>query len=140
MPNRSLGDVVKRQKPVTLPETATVRSACRTMRDERVGAVLVTGADGRLTGLFTGRDAVARVVAEALDPETTLLRTVMTLEPDALCPRGHAMDALRMMQDGGYRHLPVVDGKRIVGIVSRGDFTGQESARLDEETGFWEIM
>jgi CBS domain-containing protein len=140
MPNRSLGDVVKRQKPVTLPETATVQSACRTMRDERIGAVLVTGADGRLTGLFTGRDAVARVVAEALDPETTLLRTVMTLEPDALCPRGHAMDALRMMQDGGYRHMPVVDGDTLVGIVSRGDFQGLELARLDDETGFWEIL
>ena len=42
-----------------------------------------------------------------------------------------------MMQDGGYRHLPMVEGRKIVGIVSRGDFTGQERPRLDEETGLW---
>jgi CBS domain-containing protein len=140
MPERSLGDVVKRQKPLTLPDTATVQAACRMMRDQRIGAVLVTAPDGRLTGLFTGRDAVARVVAEALDPAKTLLRSVMTLEPEALQPRGHATDALRMMDDGGYRHLPVVDGTKVVGIVSRGDFTSLDNARLDEETGFWEIM
>jgi hypothetical protein len=45
-----------------------------------------------------------------------------------------------MMNDGGYRHLPIHDGTRIAGIVSRGDFTGLEGARLDEETGFWEIL
>jgi CBS domain-containing protein len=140
MSNRSLAEIVKRQRPMTLPETATVQSACRIMRDQRIGAILVTGADGQLTGLFTGRDAVGRVVAEALDPAKTLLGTVMTARPDTLRSGGHAIDALRMMQDGGYRHLPVVDGKQIVGIVSHGDFTGREVARLDEETGFWEIL
>jgi hypothetical protein len=44
------------------------------------------------------------------------------------------------MQDGGYRHLPIVDDRRIVGIVSAGDFKGLERARLDDETGFWEIL
>jgi predicted transcriptional regulator len=44
------------------------------------------------------------------------------------------------MQDGGYRHLPVVDNGRVVGIVSRGDFRGLEQARLDEETGLWECV
>ncbi len=109
-------------------------------RDQRIGAVLVTGEDGRLTGLFTGRDVVGRVAAEALDPATTQLGSVMTLEPDALRPDGLAIDALRMMHAGGYRHLPILDGKRIVGIVSRGDFNCSEETRFDEETGFWEIM
>jgi len=140
MSNSSMGDIVKRQNPVTLPDTATVQSACRMMRDQRVGAILVTGTDGRLSGLFTGRDAVGRVVAEALDPERTLLRAVMTVEPDTLRPSGRAIDALRMMQVGGYRHLPVVDGTRIVGVVSRGDFTCPERTRMDEETGFCELV
>jgi CBS domain-containing protein len=90
--------------------------------------------------LFTGRDAVGRVVAEALDPTTTTLGSVMTVQPDILKPNARAIDALRMMQDGGYRHLPILDGTRIVGIVSHGDFTGLERARLDDETGFWEIL
>jgi CBS domain-containing protein len=140
MPNRKLGDIIRRQNPVILPATATVQAACRLMRDRRVGAILVTEDDGRLAGLFTGRDAVGRVVAEALDPETTTLGEVMTVEPDTLQPNARAIDALRMMQDGGYRHMPVLDGLKITGIVSHGDFTGLEQARLDEETGFWEIL
>jgi CBS domain-containing protein len=140
MPNRQLGEMIRRQNPVTLPPAATVQQACRVMRDLRIGAILVTESDGRLAGLFTGRDAVARVVAEALDPATTTLGEVITVQPDALKPNARAIDALRMMQDGGYRHLPILNGIEIVGIVSHGDFSGIERARLDDETGFWEII
>jgi CBS domain-containing protein len=140
MANRSLSEIVRRQNPATLPLTATVQAACKIMRDRKIGAILVTGNDGRLAGLFTGRDAVGRVLAEALDPATTPLSSVMTSKPDTLSPPARAIEALRMMQDGGYRHLPLVDGARIVGIVSYADFNGLERARLDEETGFWEIM
>lgn len=140
MANRQLSDIIRRQRPVTVPVTATVQHACRLMRDNRIGAVLVTERDGRLAGLFTGRDAVGRVLAEALDPATTTVAAVMTVQPDTLKPDAHAIDALRLMQDGGYRHMPIVDGGNIVGIVSHGDFLGQERARLDVETGFWEIL
>nr|WP_294549709.1 CBS domain-containing protein [uncultured Rhodopila sp.] len=119
--NRNLGDIVRLRRPVTLPDTATVQLACCMMRDRRIGAIMVTGAEGRLAGLFTGRDAVCRVVAEGLDPETTRLCAVMTLEPDSLPPEKRAADALRMMHEGGYRHLPVVEGWHPIGIVSRGD-------------------
>lgn len=140
MSNRKLGEIIRRRNPVTLPENATVQQACRLMRDKRVGAVLVTESGGRLSGIFTGRDAVGRVVAEALDPKATNLGFVMTVQPDTLKPNATAIDALRMMQDGGYRHMPIVHGDTVAGIVSHGDFTGLERARLDEETGFWEIM
>jgi len=137
---RSVADIVRRQNPVTLPASATVQQACRLMRDHRIGAILVTAPDGKLTGLFTGRDAVGRVVAEALDPAHTLLGAVMTKDPDRLGPRANAMDALRMMQDGGYRHMPIEDNGRLLGIVSLGDFNGLERSRLDIETGFWEVL
>jgi CBS domain-containing protein len=140
MPNRQLNEIIRRQNPASLPVTATVQQACQTMRDRRIGAILVTDLNGRLAGVFTGRDAVGRVVAEALDPAATTLASVMTGQPDTLKPDARAIDALRMMQDGGYRHLPIVDGHKIVGIVSHGDFSGLERARLDEETGFWEIL
>ncbi len=140
MTNRSLSEIIRRKDPVTLPASATVQTACGVMRDRRIGAIMVTGGDGGLIGLFTGRDAVGRVLAEALDPNTTTLEAVMTVQPDTLRPNQHSIDALRMMQDGGYRHLPIVQGEKVVGIVSRGDFTGLERVRLDEETGFWEIL
>lgn len=131
--NRSLGDMVRHRNPVMLPETATVQTACRMMRDQRIGAILITGAGGRLAGLLTGRDVVCRVVAEALDPMKTFLYSVMTVEPDAMQPQRRAIDALRMMQDGGYRHMPVIDGAHIVGMVSRSDFTVRELNRLSKQ-------
>jgi len=140
MTNRQLGEIIRRQDPAILPVSATVQQACKLMRDRRIGAILIVESDGRLTGLFTGRDAVGRVLAEALNPATTTLGSVMTVQPDILRPNARAIDALRMMQDAGYRHLPILDGTSIVGIVSHGDFTGLERARLDEETGFWEIL
>jgi CBS domain-containing protein len=135
-----MGEIVRRQRPVTLPATATVQEAARLMRDRRIGAILVVAANGRLEGLFTGRDAVSRVLADARDARTTRLGEVMTREPDTLKPHHHAIDALRMMRDGGYRHMPIVHGEALVGIVSIGDFEGLEKARIDTETGFWEIL
>jgi CBS domain-containing protein len=135
---RKISDMVRNQDPVTLPPSATVREACRYMRERRVGAVLVTEADNRLLGIFTGRDAVHRVLAEGESAARTKLAKVMTPEPDTMPPGKTAIEALRLMEHGRYRHMPVVDGGRVVGIVSRFDFSGIELDRLDEETGLWE--
>jgi CBS domain-containing protein len=94
--------------------------------------------DRRLVGIFTGRDAVGRVLAEGKNSATTTLAEVMTRNPDTIPPRQTAIEALRAMQDGGYRHLPVIDDGKVVGVISRGDFRGLEQDRLDEETGLWE--
>lgn len=133
---RLVPDVVNNQQLLALPRTTSVRAAARAMRERRVGAVLVV-ADGRLEGIFTERDMVNRVVAESRDPDVTTLAEVMTAEPDTAAPHTTAIEALRRMQDGGYRHLPIVDRGRLVGIVSRRDFQGEEKARLDEESGLW---
>ena len=108
------------------------------MDARRVGAVLVTDHGGRLAGIFTGRDAV-KFLSLARDPTETLLRDVMTRQPHTMAPGKTAIEALRLMQDGGFRHVPVVDlDGSLVGVVSRGDFRGLEQDRLDEETGYWE--
>ena len=108
------------------------------LREQCVGAVLVTDRHDRLIGIFTGRDAVWRVMAEGKDPAATALADVMTPDPCSMPPTKSAIEALRLMRDGGFRHVPVVDGKKVVGIVSRGDFRGLESDRLEEETQIWE--
>jgi CBS domain-containing protein len=135
---RKMSDIVRNQDPVTLPPSSTVREACRCMRDRRVGAVLVTEVDQRLLGIFTGRDAVHRVLAEGKSATRTKLAEVMTPDPDTIPPGETAIEALRLMEDGRYRHLPIVDGSKVVGVVSRFDFSGIELDRLDEETGLWE--
>ena len=138
MTMRQIAELVSHQTPLTLAPSVTVKRACECMRERQVGAVLVTDKDNHLLGIFTGRDAVCRVLADNRSPGQTRLADVMTSDPDTIPPGKTAIEALRLMQDGGYRHLPVVQDGRVVGIISRGDFRGLEQARIDEETGLWE--
>lgn len=131
-------DVVRDQRLAMLPPSAAVREAAFVMRERHIGSVLVVASDGRLCGIFTERDLLCRVVAECLDPDQTKLRAVMTAKPETVGPDTTAIDALRRMHDGGFRHLPIVRNGRPVGIVSRRDFFGVEKARIDDETKMWE--
>ena len=135
---RTMSDIVRNRDPATLPPSATIKDACRCMRDRRIGAVLVTEGDHRLLGIFTGRDAVHRVLAEGKSASRTKLAEVMTRDPDTMPPGKTAIEALRLMEDRRCRHVPIVDGGKVVGIVSRFDFSGIELDRLDAETGLWE--
>ena len=135
---RNMDDIVRDKSPVVLPPTATVRQACERMRECRIGAVLVIEGDRRLLGIFTGRDAVCRVLADGKNPENVLLQEAMTSNPATLSPAVDAIAALRLMQDGGFRHIPIVESGRVMGIVSRGDFRGHELDRLDEENAIWD--
>lgn len=137
---RKLSDVILDQKPLILRETATVQSACAAMRDARAGSVVVTDASDRLAGIFTGRDAVARMLAEGRNAATTTLAEVMTRKPMTLRPEQSAIDALRLMWDGGFRHVPLVRDGRVLGVVSRGDFKGLEFGRHEDERDLWEHM
>lgn len=132
-----MSEIIRNQVPLTLPPTATVQDACKQMHRRKVGAVLVTDPKGRLVGIFTGRDAV-RVLAAGKDAAATPLRAVMTRRPQTMPPGRTAIEALRLMRDGGFRHVPVVDQEVVIGVVSRGDFRGLEHDRLDVETGYWE--
>jgi CBS domain-containing protein len=139
MINRKLVDIVKGQKLVTLAERETVQQACRYMCDRRTGSVLVLDEQQRLTGIFTGRDAV-RALAEGKNAEETTLAHAMTPNPITITPDNRAIDALREMSNRGFRHLPVVESGRIWGVVSRSDFLGMEIDRFDDETHLWECI
>ena len=137
MTNRPMTEILRRQVPLTLGQDVSVREASHAMAESGVGAVLVTDPAGRLVGIFTGRDAI-RVLARGLDAAGTTLGVVMTPSPHSLTPECTAIEALRLMRDGGFRHVPVLRDGVVAGVVSRGDFRGLELDRLDEETGLWE--
>ena len=137
---RHLADIVCHKHPFTMPPSAKVCDACREMRDRRIGAILVTNEKGDLLGIFTGRDAVGRVLAAGKSAARTKLAEVMTSNPTTMSPHMTAIDALRLMWDGGFRHIPVVENANIVGIVSRGDFHAHEANRLEEERELWEHL
>ncbi len=132
MQRRIVPDLVSNQTLASLPPSATVRDATRVMAERHIGAVLVAD-DGRLQGIFTERDVLARVVAAGLDPDDTVLGRVMTPNPDTVAPNDTALDALRRMTECGYRHLPVVDGARMVGMVSIRDLYAAANSELAED-------
>ncbi len=137
MLRRIIPDVIRGRQVVYLGGQATARQAAKLMRKHNVGAVLIIE-DEALKGILTVNDMTYRVIAEGLDPDKTLLGEVMTPDPDTVSSDTTAIDALRLMQHGDYRHLPIVDGGRILGLISRRDFHGVEKARLDDETALWE--
>ena len=134
-----MAEIVRDQRPLAMGPNATVAEACATMHKRRVGAVLVVEQGDRLVGIFTGRDAV-RCLAEGCDAAHTPVERVMTRNPDTLTPEQGAIDALRLFHDGGFLHLPICHDGRVRGIVSRYDFRSREHARLDEETGYFEML
>jgi len=137
---RRLADVIHDNKPLTLGTAVPVTRACECMRDYRASAVLVADEKGHLVGIFTGRDALYRVLAAGKNAERTTLGEVMTDNPITMPSHNTAIDALRLMWDGGFRHLPIIRNGKIVGLVLRRDFKGEEQDRLDEERELWEHM
>ena len=125
MSHRSIGSIIEGQELVTAPEGATVAEAARLMREHRVGAVMVVE-QGKLVGVFTERDALFRVVAESRDVQTTRLAEVMTRDPHTLDPTQTFSDALHIMHEGGFRHVPVVENGKPVGMISCRDALGPE--------------
>jgi len=125
MSNRSIRDIIAEQEPITAPESITVSAAAQLMKRNEVGAVMVVE-EGRLVGVFTERDALFRVLAEGRDTLTTRLADVMTRNPATIHPDRPFAEALHIMYEGGFRHVPVVENGRPVGMVSARDAIGPE--------------
>ncbi|UUX51145.1 CBS domain-containing protein [Nisaea acidiphila] len=132
-------DVVSNQDLLTLPVSATVKEAAARMSERRVRSVLVVE-DERLVGIFTGTDLIERVVALGRNAGLTALSEVMSTDPTTVRPDQQAIEALRIMQAGGFRHLPVVERGKLVGMLSRRDFLKEEEAELELEERLWEEM
>lgn len=132
MPTRKIRDVITDQTILTTPGDLSVREAARRMAATRVGSIMITD-DGKLTGIFTERDVLVRVLAAGLDPETTTLGQVMTADPITASPEIPLGHALHMMYEGGFRHVPVVEDGRPVGMISARDALGLEIVAFEGE-------
>jgi CBS domain-containing protein len=132
MQRKIIPDVVRDQELSFAAPHATVREAAQAMARRRISALMVLDRD-RLVGIFTERDLAAKVVAMGLDPDATLVSAVMTPDPDTLAPDDTAHQALMMMRTAGYRHLPVVDRSRVVGMVSVRDLYDTALSELEDD-------
>ena len=100
---------------LTVEPAAPIVAVAQRMADRNVGAVLVTE-DGRLAGIMTERD-IMRAVARGLGDDA-VVGDCMTADPDTIAPDDTIEHAAVLMIHGGYRHLPVVDGDDVVGVLS----------------------
>jgi CBS domain-containing protein len=105
---------------LSIPPDVTVAAAAELLVRNQVGSVLVMD-QGRLVGIFTERDILRRVVAERRDPATTRVADVMTRELVVMRPSASVVDAMRVISEKRIRHIPVVEGGAVVGVVSQGD-------------------
>jgi|SRR3954468_4508159 CBS domain-containing protein len=143
MTQRPVRSILGSQTPVTANGEMSVAQAARLMKDRRVGAVLILH-EGRLAGIFTERDALFRVIAAGRDPAATRLEDVMTANPRTITPDRPLGHALHLMHEGGFRHVPVVEGGAPLGVVSARDALGPELeafvAELDKREHIFEVL
>jgi CBS domain-containing protein len=110
----------------------SVLDAAKRMNDRKIGSLVVCDAHGSIVGMLTERDMLTRVVAAERSPSETLVGDVMT-QTVSTCTPDHEIAELRdMMHKGRYRHVPVEEDGRLVGMVSMGDLNAAESENLVE--------
>jgi CBS domain-containing protein len=122
----------KGRQVFVISPNVSVRQAVREMNDHGVGALVVVHQD-RTVGIFTERDVLRRVVDPGLDPDSTAVRDVMTTALVTVTPETRVSDAMALMTRHRCRHLPVLDGSALAGMVSIGDITRLVSMQLERE-------
>lgn len=114
----NVSDLMSKPGCLVDPET-TLAEATTMMGEQRIGSALVMQND-RLAGILTERDIV-RAMSTAHDAPMRPVIEWMTKKPTTVPPDTSVREALRIMVDGGFRHLPIVDGESVVGMVSMRD-------------------
>lgn len=108
--------------PVALEDDASVVEAAKAMRDGDFGSVIVLRSQGGLVrGVVTDRDLAVRVVAEGVDPRSVRLADICDAGVTTIGPDASIDMAADLMRKKAIRRLPVVEGERLVGMVSLGD-------------------
>ncbi|UIZ26652.1 hypothetical protein KXD40_001704 [Peronospora effusa] len=110
----------------------TVAQCVRTMVERKTDAALLMDRNGLLTGILTDRDVAVKVVAVGRDPNTTLAHEVMTPDPSCVPANASAIDALKTMISGQFRHLPVTDNGKVVGILDIARCLYEAIAKLED--------
>ena len=129
----TLRELVKDRKVFSVDSSRTVLEAARYMMEHNVGAVPVLR-NGELAGILSERDIMNRVVAIGRTPGTTAVTEVMTANPRAVSADESIEECLFIMSEFGFRHLPIVDGKELKGLVSLRDVLVRQAAEIQRLT------
>ena len=128
----TLRELVKDRKLYSVEATRTVLEAARFMMEHNIGALPVVR-NGELAGILSERDIMNRVVAVGRTPGTTVVSEVMTANPRAVAADESIEECLFIMREFGFRHLPIVDGKDLTGLVSLRDVLMHQTAEMERQ-------
>jgi CBS domain-containing protein len=117
MASNRVSAVIERDTLTRVAPGDTVRTAVGAMADHVCGSVLVMAGE-RLLGIFTERDLLIRVAAAGRDLDRTTVGEVMTRDPDTIGADEPVAEAIRRMDEFSYRYLPVLDGDKVIGVIS----------------------
>ena len=127
MSERTVFQAMSRGQVISVGRGATVFEAACVMTSANCGSVLIIDSAGTMLGILTERDLMTRVLARALDPKATLLTQIMTAHPVCVGPEMKVSDAVLIMIERGFRHLPIVSAERkILGVFSVRDALPRE--------------
>lgn len=133
MKRKIVPDIVKPREIISVSRDDKIIDAAAKMVDAHVAALVVFDDKENLVGIVTERDMTHRVVAKGLDTRTTTVSEIMTENPDTLTPDDFAMEALDVMQSRHFRHLPVTDGSKVIGMVPIRDLFAAVKMSLEED-------
>ena len=131
----SIKELISNRSVFTVDRNISVQSAVEYMAQKNIGAVSVMDAD-RLVGIFSERDVINRVVAKSLNPVTTTVASVMTSNLVVASADETYESCLRKMKQANCRHLPVVDGDKLVGFISLRDLLQVDISQKDDTIEF----
>lgn len=114
---RSVRDVLGDRALPWVAADATIRAAAEVLDHFNVGALAVLDGE-RLVGVLSERDIIRRCVAQGADPVTTRVKDAMTPDPQTVAVTDGVADAFARMTDGHFRHMPVIEGERCIGLLS----------------------
>jgi CBS domain-containing protein len=130
---KTLRELIKDRRLYSVESNRSVVEAARYMMEHNVGAVPVLR-NGDLVGILSERDIMNRVVAVGRTPGTTAVSEVMTANPRAVAADESIEECMFIMREFGYRHLPIVEGKELKGLVSLRDVLMHQAAEMERQT------
>jgi CBS domain-containing protein len=131
----SIAQIIEGKPLVYVGPDDPVRNVAKRMAEKNIGAVAVLDQD-KLVGIFTERDLMIRVIATDQNPDKTRVSAVMTTQIVAADPNDSINECIQKMQQLGCRHLPVVDGGRLIGMLSLRDLLKEDADEQKEKADF----
>ena len=117
----------------TIEPTATLAAAIKVLADRRIGAIVVTGAEGRIVGIISERDIVRAMAQHSAEALARPVSEMMTRNVVTCSERDTIADLMEKMTQGKFRHIPVVEQGKLAGIVSIGDIVKRRVEELEHD-------